>query len=168
MTYVIDNTVLSNFAVVGEMELLHNILGENAFVTESVKSEFMCKDSFKSLKIPFQILSTSPLDIKNFKDVLRLLEPVRKYRGLHDGEISCIVQTINENAKVVLTDDNLARRYCEKEKLEVHGTVFVLARGVKLNLLSVEKAEEILAVMKKRGYSLTDSITVKTALNFLD
>jgi predicted nucleic acid-binding protein len=55
-------------------------------------------------------------------------------------------------------------RYCKREGIKVHGTVFVLALAVKGKILTLDQAENILNEMKEKGYSLDDQIDVRGAL----
>ncbi len=158
--YVIDNTVLSNFAVVGKIKLLHEILKCGAFTTKEVETEFRYKRSFRGIKIKFDVVRTNARDLEDFERVLQLTGP----KGLHSGEISCILSVINGKADTVLTDDNLARKYCKREGIEVHGTVFVLVLAVKEKILTLDQAENILKEMKEKGYSLDDQINIRGAL----
>lgn len=159
--YVIDNTVLSNFAVIGRIKLLHDILKHDAFTTKEVKTEFRYKPSFREIEIEFDIVDTPADDLKDFERVLQFTGP----KGLHSGEISCILSVIDEKADTILTDDFLARKYCKREGIKVHGTVFVLAIAVKEEILTLDQAEDILNEMKEKGYSLDDQISVQTAFD---
>ncbi len=161
--YVIDNTVLSNFAVIGKIGLLYKILKDDAFTTEEVEVEFRYKPSFKKVKIKFDVVNTSAKDLEDFERTLQITGPM----GLHSGEISCILSIINGKADVILTDDLLARKYCKKVGIKVHGTVFVLAIAVKEKILTIDQAEKILNKMKEKGYSLNKKITVQKAFNKL-
>lgn len=162
--YVIDNTVLSNFAVIGKIKLLHEILRCDAFTTKEVEVEFRYKPSFRKVKIKFGVVDISAKDLEDFERILQITGP----RGLHSGEISCILSVIDGKADVILTDDLLARKYCKKEGIEAHGTVFVLAIAVKEKILTIDQAESTLNEMKEKGYSLKKKITVQMAFDGLD
>ncbi|MGC9384393.1 MAG: DUF3368 domain-containing protein [Kosmotogaceae bacterium] len=65
---------------------------------------------------------------------------------------------------IVFTDDKLARKYCEKLRIEVHGTVYLLAKAYCENLLSFRKAKEILAQINEKGFWLRKTITIEKAI----
>jgi len=75
--------------------------------------------------------------------------------------------SIENLADSVLTDDNLARKYCRKYKIEFHGSVHILALGVKEHVHSLSEAEKLLSEMKCHGFWLKDRISVQEALELL-
>ena len=90
------------------------------------------------------------------------------FSGLGKGELSCIFTVSIKNlADTVLTDDNLARQYCRKYKIEFHGSVYILALGVRERVHSLSEAEKLLSEMKCYGFWLKDRISVQEALRLL-
>lgn len=75
--------------------------------------------------------------------------------------------SIKNLADTVLTDDNLARQYCRKYKIEFHGSVYILALGVRERVHSLSEAEKLLSEMKCYGFWLKDRISVQEALRLL-
>lgn len=162
--FVIDNTVLSNFAAVEKMDTLVRILKGEAVVPEPVVNEFHYCRRFSRLEIGFPVVQITREDLELFADSVSSLG----FSGLGKGELSCIFTVSIENlADSVLTDDNLARKYCRKYKIEFHGSVHILALGVKEHVHSLSEAEKLLSEMKCHGFWLKDRISVQEALELL-
>ncbi len=162
--FVIDNTVLSNFAAVEKMDTLVRILKGEAVVPEPVVNEFHYCRRFSKLEIGFPVVQITREDLELFADSVSSLG----FSGLGKGELSCIFTVSIENlADSVLTDDNLARKYCRKYKIEFHGSVHILALGVKEHIHSLSEAEKLLSEMKCHGFWLKDRISVQEALELL-
>jgi len=162
--FVIDNTVLSNFAAVEKMDTLVRILKGEAVVPEPVVNEFHYCRRVSRLEIGFPFVQITREDLELFADSVSSLG----FSGLGKGELSCIFTVSIENlADSVLTDDNLARKYCRKYKIEFHGSVQILALGVKEHVHSLSEAEKLLSEMKCHGFWLKDRISVQEALELL-
>ena len=162
--FVIDNTVLSNFAAVEKMDTLVRILKGEAVVPEPVVNEFHYCRRVSRLEIGFPVVQITREDLELFADSVSSLG----FSGLGKGELSCIFTVSIKNlADTVLTDDNLARKYCRKYKIEFHGSVHILALGVKEHVHSLSEAEKLLSEMKCHGFWLKDRISVQEALELL-
>ena len=163
--FVVDNTVLANFAVTDGIDILEAILSNRAVIPYHVVHEFHNSRMFSGmiLSIPFVQIVDSDLEL--FENSITSLG----FSGLGKGELSCIYTvSVAELADTILTDDNLARKYCKKYRIEFHGSVYVLALGVKQGLLPRENAEALLSDMKHSGYWLKDRITVQMVLEALE
>jgi len=161
--YILDNTVLSNFTLIEKLDLLFKILGDEIYVTNFVKSEFQKRFTF-SLE-NFQFEEIKPEDIEqlteagNYSNIQG--EGVR-LDILGEGELSCIILCITkfkDNA-IILTDDGKARKTIKRLELKVGGSIYVLAFGVCKGILSLEEAERLLLLMKKKGFYLKETIKV--------
>jgi predicted nucleic acid-binding protein len=163
--FVLDNTVLSNFTAIEKMDTLVRILKEEAVVPEPVANEFHECKRFSGLEIGLPVVQITVEDLELFADSVRSLG----FSGLGKGELSCIFTVSIENlADAILTDDNLARKYCSEYKIEFHGSVYILALGVRKKVYSLSEAEKLLSVMKRSGFWLKDRITVQDALRFFE
>ena len=104
MIVLLDNTVLSNFALVGEPNLLQETLGENAATTSQVMDEFLT--GVKKGRVP----ATN----WDWLRVLELSEPEQPLyeqllRQLNAGEASCLAIAARRQGRI-LTDDRDARK----------------------------------------------------------
>ncbi len=141
---LVDNTVLSNFAKVNRLDLLRKAF-EKIYVTEQVLEEF-------KLGVKRGVLPNVSLDFEVLKlreDEIELYNSLRVKLG--KGEASCLAIAKNRNMKF-LTDDSDARRVANILGVPVSGTIGVLVRCVKKNIISKEKGNQILKEMIKKGF----------------
>ena len=159
--FILDNTVLSNFFTIQNIDLLSKILENNVIVPSFVRDEFYMTKRHSGITFPFPLQEIESSDFELFKRSFY----ASSYRGLHDGEISCIyLAAIKYVNSTILTDDKLARKYCKDFGIEVHGSVYILALGVIKNLITESCAELYLDKMKQKGLWLNENITVSAAL----
>ncbi|AAB91131.1 DUF3368 domain-containing protein [Archaeoglobus fulgidus] len=141
---LVDNTVLSNFAKVGRVDLLSKAF-EKLFVTEQVKEEFefgVKRGVLPALPRNFEILRLEEYEL----DIYNSLRT-----NLGKGEASCLA--IAKNRKIpLLTDDFDARKVANILGVPVSGTVGVLARCVEKNLISKDEGNQILKEMIAKGF----------------
>jgi predicted nucleic acid-binding protein len=159
---ILDNTVLSNFASINQLQLLEQITNDRkTVVTNFVLKEFYGTRRHEKIKLKFDVNEIEAEDIKLFKDSLE----VSSYLNLGNGEISCVLlaKSFHEHS-IVFTDDKLARKYCKKLKIEVHGTVYLLAKAYCENLLTFERAKGILEQINEKGFWLRKTITIEKAI----
>ncbi|AHF81389.1 DUF3368 domain-containing protein [Thermococcus paralvinellae] len=142
--FVIDNTVLSNFAKFGKLELLKDIL-RDSIITKQVLEEFNLgieRGILPKVKLPFKVV-----ELKN--------EEIELYRklctSLGKGEASCIA--VAKNRRIIFLSDDLdARKAAYLLGVKVSGTIGVLALGVKTDVLTLEEANQLLRAMIKSGF----------------
>lgn len=77
----------------------------------------------------------------------RILEALGKRRSLDRGELDCLRLALHLRPCVFLTDDLAARTVAERLRLEVHGTVGLIAYAVRSQWLSVAHAEDALKAL---------------------
>ncbi len=146
-TFFCDNTVLSNFASVQEIDLLCHILShvENAYTTNLVMNEFNRR--FYEISIPC-------LEVKRVQSkIVQNLQRIEPYRRLGQGELSLFVLAKSpETTFIILTDDRMARKLFEKEGFQVHVTVFLLVLAVCFEIIPTKIAFQILEDMIDKGY----------------
>ena len=146
MNILLDNTVLSNFALVGESGLLQEIFGSSAKTTEEVMSEFREGEAIG--RVPhtswpwLAVLSLTSAERELYQKLL-----VR----LNSGEASCLAVAYYRQGWVV-TDDKIARKIAAQLQLSISGTIGVLVQLVRQNQLSHNHADHILDKMIEMGY----------------
>lgn len=142
--FVIDNTVLSNFAKVKNISLLKNILVE-AVITEQVLEEFnfgIGRGIIPKVELPFKV-------VKLTEEERQLYQKLRTNLG--KGEASSIAVGKFRGA-IFLSDDWDARKTAYLLELKVAGTVGVLVLGVKKGVLTIEDGNLLLREMIRRGF----------------
>ncbi len=153
MILLVDNTVLSNFALVERLDLLQLALGESAATTPQVMAEFRAGVELGRLPtLEIEWLSTLHVEAEEEAVYRRLL------RHLNAGEAACLAVASRRSARV-LTDDRDARKLARQAGVGVSGTLGVLAQLTRGNQLTLDEADDLLTRMIQGGYrSPIDSI----------
>ncbi len=146
MMLLLDNTVLSNFALVDQIELLPTALGSHVSTTPQVIKEFargVAKGILPATKWGWLNL----VHLDNDEEVL-----FQEYsRRVNAGEAACLAVAAKRNGRI-LTDDRDARKFAAQLKIPVSGTLGVLLRLVQSEALSLPAANQILEQMILKGY----------------
>lgn len=143
---LMDNTVLSNFALVDSIELLAKALGSQAATTPQVMSEF--NDGVVKGRLP-----------ETEMDWLLIIQLEAReeliFQGLsarvNSGEAACLAAASQRNGRI-LTDDRDARKLAAQLKVPVSGTLGILLRLIQTDVLTLAEANEILGQMIAKGY----------------
>jgi predicted nucleic acid-binding protein len=146
MYWLLDNSVLSNFSLAGEIGLLKEKLQEKLAIPEEVKKEFL-------LGIENRIVPETDINwlriLKRTDDEERLFE--RFCSRLGKGESACLAITINRKYKL-FTDDIDARNTAQRFEVPVSGTIGMLTYLVYKGYISLEEGNKILSEMISKGY----------------
>lgn len=146
MMLLLDNTVLSNFALVGRIELLTNALGSQIATTPQVMDEF--NDGVARGRVPetkldwLEVINIEAKEETVFQELLM---------RVNAGEAACLALASQRNGRI-LTDDRDARKLAAQLKIPVSGTLGVLLRLVEIDTLTLFEANEILGQMVSKGY----------------
>jgi predicted nucleic acid-binding protein len=142
----LDNTVLSNFASVGRIELLIKALGSQVATTHEVIAEF--DDGVAGGRLPETELDwLEVLDLEREEEALFQELLIR----VNAGEAACLSIASQRNGRI-LTDDRDARKLAAQLKIPVSGTLGILQRLVQIDELPLAEANEILKQMIGKGY----------------
>jgi len=142
---LLDNTVLTNFALVGRADLVLGLSTEVA-TTPAVIAEYVAGVAGHGLPANvwnslFQL--TLQPDEQRFADRL----PPRLGRG----ERSCIAVAVHRRG-LFASDDMRARLEAQRHGVAVTGTVGILVLNVKLGRLVLEEGNTLLTDMIVQGY----------------
>lgn len=157
MRVIINNTVLSNFASVGKLDLLRRLF-KTVYTTNEVHQEILTgiAAGYRFLievdkNISFGIGENGWIEIKSIgtKEEHLLSDNLRQM--LHAGEATCIAVAKFQNL-VFLSDDLKAREIAYKKKIKVSGTIGILGHCIRKHIVSLPEADEILKDMIKKGY----------------
>ena len=158
MITLLDNTVLSNFSLVGRTELIQQALGETAASTQQVMLEFQAGMELGRLPETdlnwLELLALSSTEQPLYEQLLD---------RLNAGEASCLAIAVQRNA-IVLTDDQDARKLAAQMQVATSGTLGILLRMIKIGHLTLEEANSLLSQMVAHGYRSP----VETLGNLLD
>jgi len=146
MLLLLDNTVLSNFALVGRIDLLTIAAESRIATTPQVIKEF--SEGVTLGRLPrtgldwLEIVSLEGEEVAHFQNLIG---------RVNAGEAACLAVAINRAGRI-LTDDRDARRLAAQFKVPVSGTLGVLLRLVENQNLTFTEANDLLGKMIAFGY----------------
>lgn len=143
---ILDNTVLTNFALVGRSDLVFALIPRGCATTTAVMQEYaqgitsrgLAADAWQNLAS----LDLSPAEAA-------LADTLPRQLGL--GERSAIILAMKRHA-LLATDDAAARRVAQQNGVVVTGTLGLLGLAVRQNLLNLTEGNRLLAAMIAQGY----------------
>lgn len=145
---LLDNTVLSNFASVARLDVLIQALEgrRRLATTPQVIGEF--NEGVVRGRLPKSDLGW--LEITNLDNNEEVLFQELS-RRVNAGEAACLSVAAHRGGHI-LTDDRDARKLAAQFKIPVSGTLGVLFRSVRIQTLTLNTANDILAQMVSHGY----------------
>lgn len=146
MRAVVDNTVLSNLAIVRRPELLRELFGGEVAVPVEVRRELTAGERLR--RIPVGNWSW----LKEIK-LTRAERTLAKQLGrtLDVGEAACLAAAFTRHL-ILLTDDRDARRLAQLMEVPLSGTLGLLQLSVDEGLFDLPTANSLLAEMIGKGY----------------
>lgn len=144
--YLLDNTVLTNFALVNQSVLLTHLWGTGASTTSSALVEYQTGVSTGLL----------PPDAWKNLPVVTLKEEETDFAAnlpsrLGAGERTCLAVALHRQG-VLVTDDLDARHIARRYNVVTTGTIGILVQCVRQHHLDRVQAEDLLAEMRSHGY----------------
>lgn len=148
---VLDATVLSNFASSSTIGHLVTIL-DHPVAVPAVRKELErgCEQKYEFLTNALDHLGDDIdlLDVSHREDNIAS----EIHRRLDEGEAESLLGAI-EYGGILATDDLAARRLAADYDVRVTGSVGILVLGVRAGVITIDTANECLAVWKEvRGY----------------
>ncbi len=156
MKVIANTTIISNFAAVGRLDLLRDLLGEVHISTE-VYAEIQDGqvegyDFYGDIESHIRPLTPGGwlhlTSLQNDNE-LRLLNQLPA--ALHRGEASCLAIAA-QRGWALLTDDARARQAAWELGVTLSGTLGILIQAVRAGLISMDKANQLLGQMIQLGY----------------
>lgn len=145
-SYLLDTTVLSNFAHVRHPDLPRTVLGPHLAVTPGVLAELRAGE--QTGRVPscdwgwLTVLAPTAAESAAAADLERQLDP---------GEAECLAVALQRGYRF-LSDDFAARRLAEAKGVVVSGTIGILLKGIATGVLALAEADRLLAEMISHGY----------------
>ena len=143
---LLDNTILSNFALIGRTDLIYSLWPDMARTTRSVLEEYQA--GTEVLNLPEEAwggLVVHKLSAEEMAQVA-MLPP-----HMGAGERSCLAAPTLQKA-VFASDDRQARKHAIQAGLIVIGSIGILVRCIKKGLIDKPAAQEILDKMIMAHY----------------
>lgn len=147
MLALLDNTVLSNFAVIHRPDLISASLGKTAATTAQVADEL--KTGIRTGRLPAADWSWLPI-LTLSSPQTDLYESLLEH--LNRGEASCLAYAFGAPEVWVFTDDRDAREFAGQMKISISGTLGLLLRLTRQEILTLPAANTILSEMIVAGY----------------
>jgi predicted nucleic acid-binding protein len=143
---LLDNTVLTNFALVERSDLVMRLWEAAACTTPSALAEY--KAGVISGLLPSDAWKNLPLVTLSEAEVAFAAElPPR----LGAGERTCLAVAVHRQG-LLASDDLDARHIAQRHTVRTTGTVGILVQCVRREHLTLDQAEAILAQMRSLGY----------------
>ena len=143
---ILDNTVLTNFALVDRAELVTCSWPSTACTTPSVLDEY--RSGVASGLVPTDAWADLTIIILTEEEAALA---ARLSTRLGNGERSCLAAAVYRQG-LLASDDLDARRIARQQSVPLTGTIGILALCVRRGNLSLEKANGLLNEMIASGY----------------
>lgn len=144
---LINNTVLSNFALARVVPLLMEFCGDKGRVTEQVLAEF--DRGVQQGVLPTTTLKwLKKVKLRGARERALFLQLCTR---LGAGEASCLSVAI-VRGNDFLTDDMKARKVAQTEGVTVSGSVGILLELIRTHKLTLEEGNNILRTFIQHGY----------------
>jgi predicted nucleic acid-binding protein len=150
MLIIANTCTLSNFAAVGQLELLQSRF-ETLYISEQVFDEIQegltqGYDFYTNLKQQiFPFSDTGWLHLITMDTVDELMTFNRLLSKLHTGEASCL-SIAHHRQWLFLSDDKAARQQARAMNVPISGTLGVLLSLVKQNKLPLVEASPVISL----------------------
>lgn len=162
MDIILNTTVLSNFASVGELDLIKRLFGV-AYTTHEVHEEIL-----RGISRGYQYLEDVDHEMSFDETGWLRVVAIRSHtehqsmnnllKCLGMGESSCIA-IAKSRTMIFMSDDRIARRIANEMGVSISGTIGVLVRCVDKDIIPFSEGDDILAEMMRKGYmSPVDSL----------
>lgn len=168
---IFDNTVLSNFTPAQILHVLKRLYEGRAFVGRAVQREIQvgtgnpCNSACLRSRAKLQAVNQAfregwmrlPDDEVNPKDEVVELRLSMEYGKLFSPGASEAMAIARNRNWVFASDDGTAKRFARERGIRVTGTLGILARAVKSNVLCSSVANNIQAQLITEGYNFQSS-----------
>lgn len=156
MSVISNTTVISNFASIGQLELLRRLY-ETLYISTQVHKEIQTglEEGYKfytgidQLIHPFVAQGWIRLTSMSDEEELRTFGMLPSH--LHQGEASCLAIAHNRGW-TLLTDDQAARKQAISLGIRLSGTLGCLILAIERDLCALERANHWLSEMIRFGY----------------
>ncbi|MBN2390879.1 MAG: DUF3368 domain-containing protein [Anaerolineae bacterium] len=143
---LLDNTVLSNLAQVGRVELVFHLWAEQVITTQEVLCEY--EVAAQMGKLPLQAWNNLPAVAMTPQE----MDIAATFSSrLGRGERSCLAVAVAQHGLLV-SDDADTRHAAQRLRIPVSGTLGILVLAVRRQLLTLDQANALLADMIVAGY----------------
>lgn len=143
---LLDNTVLTNFALVNRPDLVLDLWGSGSATTSAVITEYQAGVTSRGLPVDIwaPMLQLTPNSVE--KDFAERWSP-----KLGSGERTCLAIAVHRKG-MLACDDAEARREAQRFGLHITGSIGILVLNVRQGRLTRSQANALLEEMIVLGY----------------
>lgn len=145
---VFDNTALSHFVRAGQLDALEKLVVRYRCVTPAeVASEI--HDGLTAHPALAKVLTADWLDVVELREVEEIVAFARYKAELgggverNNGE-AAVLAWASVHSGIAIIDERAATRIAQRERVDVHGTLWLLANGIRAGHLDRPDAERII------------------------
>ena len=152
--YYFDTVVLSNFALIGRLDLLTIMYKDRLIITTEVVDEISrgISSGFDALQEIINLLTDGSISQYSLSSSSGERQTYTSLLvNLGAGEASSITAAKTVDG-IVVTDDKLARKICRERGIKVTGTIGILKKLCMENILQLKEADNILQAMIGCGF----------------
>jgi len=153
---VVDSSPLIYLAKVGKLYLLKHLYG-SIKLPRDVYHEVVVKGEEKgfedALRVKIEIGKFLFVHNPNKETLNNVIEHLKKsgFR-LGRGEIECITLCLDTNDRILLSDDEDAKRFAKSHGIDGKGTIYILLKSYKEGLLSQRECIETFEKIVEKGF----------------
>jgi predicted nucleic acid-binding protein len=143
---------------------------------------YLLRELYGSLKIPTAVYHEVVIkgEEKGFEDALRVKAEVGKFLFVHSpkaetvngikdrlnklgfrlslGEIECIALCLDTDDKILISDDDDAKRFAKTYGIDGKGTIYILLKSYKVGLLSKRECIETFESIVGKGFWISADV----------
>ncbi len=156
MSIIFNTTVLSNFATIGQLDLLKQLYGRITIpmavyeeIQVGVEEGYTFCQELEAAIYPFN--ENGWIRLTNITNEAELQALAKLPRKIHQGESACLVIS-KQRGWLFLTDDRAARKIATAWNIKLSGTLGCLVLAIENQLCSLNEANRYLAKMIQYGY----------------
>lgn len=156
MSVISNTTVLVNFALIGQVDLLRAVFG-TLYIAHEVYAELEdgAREGYTVLDSLLEYISPPAEHGWPYQTGLASIDELRQLStmpgGLHRGEAACLAIAMHRGW-LFLSDDRAARAEACRRRIAVSGSLGCLVLTVERHILPLAEANRLLAAMIAHGY----------------
>lgn len=156
MSIIVNTTVISTLAAIGQLDLLRRVYGMVHISSEVMEEIEAGLDEGYQFYAGIQqwvypLVNTGWIRLSSLSGEAEIQLCARLPRQLHKGEASSLA-IAQQRGWLFLTDDRRARQEARRLEVALSGTLGTLVLAVERHICSADQAESWLAEMRRNGY----------------
>ena len=154
MIVVSDSTPLITLMKAEQLEILRGLFGD-VLIPDAVFREVTTNEKFKDEAD--LIRNCAFIKVVSVGDVERV-NMLQRATGLDRGESEAIVYADENNADILLIDEEAGRKVAQNMNLPISGSIGVLVKAVQIGLISVDEGLQAIVKIRKANRHVSDRL----------